>query len=103
MYIADFETTVTRNTQEQNQTEVWASALTYMFDEDEDKVELDNTITVKWIDVLILILNRWKRLIHLKWKNSDLKTDLDKLRIVDIYFHNVRFDGTFIMNLVIQK
>ena len=44
VHIADFETTVSRDTTKQNKTEVWASALTHMFSEDPDEVQIDNTI-----------------------------------------------------------
>ena len=103
VHIADFETTVTRNTQEQNQTEVWASALTYMFDEDENNVELDNSIDGFMNRCFNINPENMEKIDTSKIGNAELKASLDKIRIADIYFHNVRFDGTFIMNWLFKN
>ena len=72
-YIADFETTVDENMEEQESTEVWAWALvkTDMPDEPESVV-VGNSL-------------------------DGFMKQLETLGTANVYFHNLKFDGTFIM------
>ncbi len=75
-YIADFETTVYEG---QTDTEVWASALTEIGNTDPDKVKVWNTI-----DGLFDYL--------FKLKSNSV-----------VYFHNLAFDGSFILNWLLRQ
>lgn len=76
-YVADFETTVLENSEEQTHTEVWCSAITKLYDTSE-YVKIDNNIHDFMNYVLAL-------------KNNSI-----------IYFHNLKFDGTFILDYIIK-
>lgn len=103
VHIADFETTVSRDTTKQNKTEVWASALTYMFSENPDEVQIDNTID-KFMNRCFNIDKEFTASIDTeKIKDKELKEKLDKIMIADIFFHNVRFDGSFIISWLLKN
>ena len=75
--MADFETSVYKN---QENTEVWASALISLDDETDPK----NVIVRNSIDLFM----------------SDL---LDTPNHKKVYFHNLKFDGTFILSYLLNK
>jgi len=75
-YVADFETTTTGDIT-QDKTDVWASAITQLYDETE-YVRIDNNI----YDFMHYCFN------------------LDTNSV--IYFHNLKFDGTFILDYIIK-
>ena len=103
VHIADFETTVSRDTTKQNKTEVWASALTYMFSENPDEVQIDNTLD-KFMNRCFNIDKEFTDSIDTeKIKDKELKEKLDKIMIADIFFHNVRFDGSFIISWLLKN
>lgn len=82
IYVADFETTVTGD-REQDQTQVWASALVqvddgYSTDVDEN-VYIDNAIEPFF---------------------ARLFTMAEYSNLV-VYFHNLKFDGTFLLNYIL--
>ena len=84
--MADFETTVTGNA-DQASTEVWASALVQIRtnnDEDIDnEVYIDNSI-----DAFMARVN--------------YTTSVEKSNVV-VYFHNLKFDGSFIVDYLLKK
>lgn len=78
--VADFETTVSENTDTQTKTEVWSAAYTEIGNTDPDKVTV-----VKSINGFMYALT----------------TSLFDLKI---WFHNLQFDGSFILNyLLVSK
>lgn len=79
MYIADFETTVEEIPSLQEYTEVWAFGIAQLFDRTE-KVVVGNSISLFW-----------------KYLQS-LKDDF-----IVVYFHNLKFDGTFILYDLIEN
>ena len=78
-YVADFETTVYPG---QESTEVWAAGITEIGDLNPDNVTIFNSIDE--------FMTSFKRLGFLKWSS------------VDIYFHNLKFDGSFILNWLLK-
>lgn len=76
VFVADFETTVTGENKEQKSTEVWATALVEMFDEE---VNVRNCISSFFADLFSY--------------NSNLV----------VYFHNLKFDGSFILDYLLKK
>ena len=78
-YVGDFETTVYKG---QQKTEVWAAALVGLSDPDDPSyVSIDTSI-------------------------SDFMRRLDKMlynQHVKVYFHNEKFDASFIMNFILRK
>lgn len=78
-YVADFETTVYTG---QESTEVWAAGITEIGDLNPDNVTIFNSIDE--------FMTSFKRLGFLKWAS------------VDIYFHNLKFDGSFILNWLLK-
>lgn len=68
-YVADFETTVDENAEAQTSTEVWATALT--------EVGSDWCIVENNLDTFM--------------------EQLSQLGNAEVYFHNLKFDGTFIL------
>lgn len=102
-YIADYETTVSRDTSKQNKTEVWATALTYMFSEDPNEVMIDNTLSGFMNRCFTLNKDYLSEINTSKVKDKKLKDELDKLGVADIYFHNVKFDGSFILNWLLNN
>lgn len=76
-YVADFETTVD-GSNTQDKTEVWASAITELYDSNE-YVRVDNNIY---------------DFIHYCFNLSANSV---------IYFHNLKFDGTFILDYIIKS
>ncbi len=76
VYIADFETTVYEG---QTRTDVWAAAIVKMDDPDEpESVEIYNNIN----DFMKRILTGGAKI---------------------VYFHNLKFDGSFIMNWILNN
>lgn len=85
IYMADFETTVSGDP-DQADTEVWASALVRVFDGDEtgdDTVYIDNSI-----DSFMARLN--------------FTTGVEKTDLI-VYFHNLKFDGSFIVDYLLRR
>lgn len=80
MYVADFETTVDDDTLKQESTEVWAYGISRLFDGTED-VEIGNCIE----DFFTYLARGEKR--HRKI----------------VYFHNIKFDGTFIIDYLTRE
>lgn len=78
LYMADFETVVEENPNEQKETCVWAWALTRLFDNTE-RVQIGNTIESFFAALA---------------KNGD--------RHIICYFHNLKFDGQFITSYLIS-
>lgn len=76
-YVADFETTVTGE-EVQESTEVWASAITRLYD-DSEYVKIENNINSFMEDVFNL-------------PNGSV-----------IYFHNLKFDGSFILDYLMKN
>lgn len=79
-YVCDFETTVDDNTHEQTETEVWAYAITKMYDKT-DKVHIGNNIAD--------FMDFWK---FGKKKQKKI-----------IYFHNLKFDMTFVLDYLTRS
>lgn len=77
--VADFETTVSENTDTQTKTEVWSAAYTEIGNTDPDKVTV-----LKSINAFMYALT----------------TSLFDLKI---YFHNLQFDGSFILNYLLNS
>ena len=77
-YTADFETTVDGD-KNQDKTEVWASAIVELFD-DFEHVEVGSSID-KFMSYIELII-----------PNNSI-----------IYFHNLKFDGTFIIDWLLKN
>lgn len=78
-YVADFETTVSYDTSTQTQTEVWSVAMCEVGNINPDGVTVWNNI------------NDWfKKLFHVKHNCK-------------IYFHNLSFDGSFILNFLLRE
>ena len=75
MYVADFETTVEEDTLNQESTEVWAWGISKIFDGTE-YVEIGNCIE----DFFDFLAHGEKRLRKI------------------VYFHNIKFDGTFLLD-----
>lgn len=75
LYIGDFETTVFEG---QQRTDVWAAAMTRLFDETD------------YVDVFHSIDEMW-----------DAIARLDKSIV--LYFHNLKFDGNFWLNFILKK
>lgn len=78
LYVADFETVVEDNPNEQEITEVWAWALTRLFDGTQ-RVQIDNRIET-FFEALA--------------KNGD--------RHIICWFHNLKFDGQFLASYLIE-
>lgn len=76
LYVADFETTVYKF---QKITQVWASAICEVGNEDENLVLVDNSIETFF-----------ERVYKLKGN-------------IKIYFHNLKFDGSFILNYMLSN
>lgn len=76
IYVGDFETTVYKD---QRRTDVWASALTRLFDETEH-VEVHTSLMETW-----------------NWINRHIPTDCK------IYYHNLKFDGEFWISFLINE
>lgn len=72
-YVADFETVVEDIPELQTETEVWGFALTQMFDNTED----------------VIVGNDIEQLFKILSKTKDHKT---------VYYHNIKFDGSFILD-----
>lgn len=79
MYMADFETVVEENPNEQEETSVWAWALSRLFDGTED-VRIGNSIETFFTELC---------------RNGN--------RHIIVYFHNLKFDGTFIMDYLMRE
>ena len=79
MYIADFETTVEEDTSKQEYSEVWAFGIARLFDGTE-RVNIGNSINAFWSYLLSL-----------------------KEKHIIVYFHNLKFDGTFILYDLIEN
>lgn len=79
LYIADFETTVEADTTKQKQTEVWAFGIAELFDKS-NKIIVGNSIQ-----------GFWKYLQGLKSSH------------IVCYFHNLKFDGTFIISDIVTR
>lgn len=79
MYIADFETTVEKDTSKQEYSEVWAFGIARLFDGTE-RVAIGNSINAFWSYLLGL-----------------------KERHIVVYFHNLKFDGTFLLYDLIEN
>ncbi len=77
-FVADFETTVDDDTQNQKKTEVWSSAWIELFDSDEN-VHVDNCIADTYY----------------KWVTLDSD--------IIVYYHNAKFDGEFWINYLFSK
>lgn len=76
IYVGDFETTVYK---EQQRTDVWASALTRLFD-DTETVEVHTSIDDTW-----------------NWILNNVHSDCK------IYYHNLKFDGEFWICFLLDK
>ena len=76
IFCCDFETIVDENTTTQNKTAVWSSALVELNTED---VKLFNNIA-ETLDYI-----------------TELKKD------VLLYYHNLKFDGSFYINYLLKK
>lgn len=76
-YVADFETVVEDDTWNQKNTEVWAWAITELFDQDE-VVSIGNTIE-SFFNYLTSTINK-----------------------KCVYFHNLKFDGSFIIDYIMK-
>ena len=79
MFIADFETTVEKDTNKQQKTEVWAFGIGQLFD-NSNKVIVGNSIQAFW-----------KYLQSLPYKH------------IICYFHNLKFDGAFIIDDLVTR
>lgn len=77
IFACDFETTVQENTREQNNTEVWAAAYTQLFS-DNDNAYIEGSIE--------------------KFFTTFFSMEDD----VKLYFHNLKFDGTFIISYLFR-
>lgn len=75
LYVGDFETTVFEG---QKRTDVWAAAMTRMFD-NSDNVEVYHSINEMWDNIVAL--------------NQSMV----------LYFHNLKFDGNFWLNFVLKE
>ena len=75
IYVGDFETTVYKD---QKRTDVWASALTRLFDETEH-VEVHSSINDTW-----------------EWILNNIHSDCK------IYYHNLKFDGEFWISFLLN-
>ena len=80
LYIADFETTAEENTHEQKETEVWAFGIAQLFDGTED-VTIGNSIEGFFNELS-------------KGRKKDKKI---------VYFVNLKFDGSFILDYLIRE
>lgn len=81
-YMGDFETTVNENQKTQTETEVWAAALCPLeAANDESSVTIDGSI-----DEFMKRIENMSRFNNIK-----------------IYFHNLKFDGTFIMTYILKN
>lgn len=76
--VADFETTVEENTEKQTKTEVWSCAITEIGNTNPDNVTVYNSID-----------QFFEYLLHLKTNAM-------------IYFHNLSFDGSFILHWLLS-
>lgn len=81
-YCADFETTVDEDTKAQSETEVWSSAIVRFHTED---VHVFTSIP----DTLEWLINRAK-----KEKSKD--------NYFVIYYHNIKFDGSFLIDYFLK-
>lgn len=81
-YVSDFETTVDENQKEQKETEVWAAALC--------PLEAANNPESVTIDGNIKDFMR--RIDKMLYRNH-----------IKIYFHNLKFDGVFIMTYILNS
>lgn len=79
LYVADFETTVSADTNTQNSTEVWSAAL----------------CEIGVIDPNCVIV--WKSISDFIYNIVDLPYDKN------IWFHNLSFDGSFILNYLLKS
>lgn len=76
VFVADFETTVTGENKCQESTEVWATAMVELFDEE---VNVRNDIRLFFTDLYALNQN------------------------AIVYFHNLKFDGSFIIDYLLRQ
>ncbi len=76
VFVADFETTVTGENKNQESTEVWASALVELYN---DEVIVRNCIQSFFADLFALDSN------------------------CVVYFHNLKFDGSFIVDYLLNR
>ena len=85
IYMADFETTVTGENNKQESTEVWASAFVQIQTPDgeviDDTVYIDNSID-----------SFFARVFFTTGKGHSI-----------VYFHNLKFDGSFIVDWLLKK
>ena len=80
LYVADFETVVDKEPEKQEETEVWAYGIAELFDGTED-VKIGNSI-----DDFFSYIRKGQR----RTKNI-------------IYFHNIKFDGSFILDYITRE
>lgn len=80
IFAADFETTVSTNIETQEETRVWAAGFTNILNDDEDKVRTFTNIRDFMINLVNLPYSR-----------------------ITCYFHNLKFDGAFIINYLIYN
>lgn len=80
LYVADFETTVDENTQEQTRTDVWAGGFANLRS-DEFTPYISNSLD-SWYEELLNITG-------------------DKKSVV--YFHNMKFDNSFLLDMLLHK
>ncbi|MCM1296014.1 MAG: hypothetical protein NC311_10775 [Muribaculaceae bacterium] len=77
-YVADFETTVDDDTTQQTNTEVWSCAICRVGNLDPEEVEVYGSID----DFITWCLNRTYKTV--------------------VWFHNLKFDGSFILNAIMR-
>lgn len=100
IYAADFETTVDEDITTQTHTEVWATALLNIKD---DEPTISTSISDFFRDCRAIPDENTERFDTSKITDKSEKELLDSIGIVDIFFHNFKFDGSFILSWLIKN